>query len=422
VIASRAFAGSALDELLWKRRRTWARPCTQTIFAKKARRKLAEDRVELFAIPKEDIAPIGSVALASGHVIREAALAYRTYGTLNEEKSNAVLVCHALTGDQYVSGINPVNGNPGWWANVAGPGKVIDTDRYFVICSNVLGGCMGSTGPSDINPETGSRYGTNFPILTIGDMVIAQAQLLDTLGVRKLFSVVGASAGGMQALEWAARFGDRLDSVIAIATAAQESARNIAFHEVSRQAIMADPDWCEGRYLDLGKNPARGLAVARMAAHINYLSADKLHDKFGRKLQGSGRKKFQFDAHFQIESYLKHQGLKFVERFDANSYLYLTKAIDLFDLESDYEGNLAQAFSNTQARFCVISFSSDWLQPTEESKKIVRALNANAADVSFVEISTPNGHDAFLLDEPELHNIIEGFLNATKRKREITSL
>jgi homoserine O-acetyltransferase len=346
-------------------------------------------------------------------------VAYKTYGTLNAHKSNAVLVCHALTGDQYVASDHPITGKPGWWEVMIGPGRPIDTDRFFVICPNILGGCMGSTGPASINPRTGKAYGLDFPVITVRDMVNAQVRLIDRLGIDRLFCVVGGSMGGMQVLEWAARHGHRVATAVPIATAAWHSSQNIAFHEVGRQAVMADPDWCNGRYLDEGKVPRRGLAVARMAAHITYLSEEALHRKFGRSLQDRDRKTFSFSADFQVESYLRHQGSSFVDRFDANSYLYITRAMDYFDMAAEHGDVLANAFRGTKTRFCVVSFTSDWLYPTRESREIVQALNAGAAKVCFVEIESDKGHDAFLLDEPELFATVTGFLNAAARKLDL---
>ena len=351
-------------------------------------------------------------------------IAYETYGTLNAARSNAILICHALTGDQYVASRHPVTGKPGWWESMIGPGLPIDTDRFFVICSNILGGCMGSTGPASINPKTGVAYGLDFPVITIGDMVDAQVRLIDHLRIDQLFSVVGGSMGGMQVLEWAARHGERVFSAVPIATAAWHSAQNIAFHEVGRQAVMADPDWCGGRYIEEKMVPKRGLAVARMAAHITYLSEEALQRKFGRSLQErAGQEKtgrsFSFDADFQVESYLRHQGSTFVDRFDANSYLYITRAMDYFDLATENGDVLANAFRGTRTRFCVVSFTSDWLYPTRESKEIVQALNAVAANVSFVEIDSDKGHDAFLLDEPVFHATMTGFINSAAAKRGI---
>ncbi|CAM9120772.1 unnamed protein product [Phaeothamnion confervicola] len=344
-------------------------------------------------------------------------VAYQTYGTLNADKSNAILVCHALTGDQYVASQNPLTGRPGWWSTIVGPGRPVDTERYFVICANVIGGCIGSTGPTSIDPATGKPYGLSFPVITIGDMVNAQARLVEALGIEQLFCVIGGSMGGMQVLQWAYDYPEKVFSAVPIATSAWHSAQNIAFHEVGRQAIMADPDWCGGDYLNAGKRPEKGLAVARMAAHITYLSESALTDKFGRNLQDREKIGFGFDADFQVESYLRYQGSAFVDRFDANSYLYLTRAMDYFDLAAEYGDVLAEAFRGTPTRFCVVSFTSDWLFPTSESRDIVQALNASAANVSFVEIETQKGHDAFLLIEPELFATLTGFLNAAAEKR-----
>lgn len=351
------------------------------------------------------------LTLDNGSVLDTLTLAYRTYGALNADKSNAILVCHALTGDHHPSGANPLTGRAGWWNNMVGPGKPIDTDRYFVICQNVIGGCAGSTGPSSPRAD-GRPYGLDFPVITIGDMVRAQNVLLDRLEIPDLFCVIGGSMGGMQVLQWAAAHGERVFSAIPIATAARHSSQNIAFHEVGRQAILADPDWQGGNYAAENTAPRKGLAVARMAAHITYLSEAALQRKFGRNLQDRDRLSYGFEADFQIESYLRHQGISFVDRFDANSYLYITRAMDYFDLAADYGGTLAHAFANTKARFCVVSFTSDWLFPTSESISLVRALNAAGANVSFVEIESDKGHDAFLLDEPEMEQTIIGFLNA----------
>jgi len=351
--------------------------------------------------------------LDCGKTIAPFTVAYDTAGTLNASKSNAILVCHALTGDQYFLRTHPVTKKGGWWDQMIGPGKPIDTDRFFVICANILGGCMGSTGPVSINPATDKPYGLDFPVITIRDMVRAQVRLIDHLGIDKLFAVVGGSMGGMQVLEWAAHFGDRVHCAVPIATAAWHSAQNIAFHEVGRQAVMADPEWLEGRYLLEERVPRRGLAVARMAAHITYLSEAALHAKFGRNLQNREARTFSFNADFQVESYLRHQGSTFVDRFDANSYLYITRAMDYFDLAAEFDGVLANAFRGTKTRFCVVSFTSDWLYPTHENRKIVQALNAVAANVSFVEVESDKGHDAFLLEEPVLFDTIHGFINST---------
>ncbi|HRJ61980.1 MAG TPA: homoserine O-acetyltransferase [Azospirillaceae bacterium] len=359
--------------------------------------------------------------LDGGTTLADFPVAYQTYGTLNSDRSNAVLVCHALTGDQYVADPNPVTGKPGWWEMMVGPGRPVDTDRYFVICSNVIGGCMGSAGPREANPLTGAPWGLNFPVLTIRDMVRAQKRLVESFGIEQLFAVIGGSMGGMQALEWAVSYPESVFAVAPIATAARHSAQNIAFHEVGRQAIMADPDWRRGAYLADGVRPERGLAVARMAAHITYLSEAALHRKFGRNLQDRAAPKYGFEAEFQVESYLRYQGAAFVERFDANSYLYITRAMDYFDIAADHGGVLADAFrpggKTTPVRFCLVSFSSDWLFPTLESRTIVHALNAAGANVSFVEIETDKGHDAFLLDEPEFLQVMWGFLDACARRR-----
>ena len=347
-------------------------------------------------------------------------IAYQTYGTLNDARSNAVLVCHALTGDQHVANVHPVTGKSGWWESLVGPGKPIDTERYFIISTNVIGGCIGTTGPASVNPQTGKPWGLNFPVVTVRDMVRAQAMLLDRLGIETLFAVAGGSMGGMQVLQWAASYPERVFAALPIATGARHSAQNIAFHEVGRQAVMADPEWRGGRYLVEGTNPRRGLAVARMGAHITYLSDAALHRKFGRKFQDRSNPTFSFDADFEVESYLRHQGITFVERFDANSYLYLTRAMDYFDLAADYGGALANAFRGTQTRFCVVSFTSDWLFPTPESRAVGHALNAAGARVSFGEIVTDKGHDAFLLEEPELFAIVRGFLEGAGRTRGLT--
>ncbi|GAA4773889.1 homoserine O-acetyltransferase [Stakelama sediminis] len=352
----------------------------------------------------------GPLALDSGAALTPVEFGYETYGSLNTDKSNAILICHALTGDQYVASDHPLTGKPGWWTRMVGPGKPIDTERYFVICSNVIGSCLGSSGPSSINPATGRAWAMDFPVLTIRDMVRAQAMLLDHLGVERLKAVVGGSMGGMQALSWAATFPDRIGAVVVIASTAKHSAQNIAFHEVGRQAIMADPNWRGGDYYGDGEAPAAGLAVARMAAHITYLSEAGLTEKFGRRLQERDAKTFGFDADFQVESYLRHQGLSFTGRFDANAYLYITRAMDYFDLAEEHGGMLANAFRATDARFCVVSFDTDWLYPTRESRAVVRALNAAAKHVSFVELSSPFGHDAFLLESPELNAVVDGFL------------
>ena len=353
-----------------------------------------------------------SLRLESGGRIDRLEVAYKTYGVLNADASNAILICHALTGDQYVASTHPVTGKPGWWGAMVGAGLPLDPARHFIICANVMGGCMGSTGPGSINPATGKPWGLTFPVITIGDMVRAQALLIEALGIKRLFAVVGVSMGGMQVLQWAADYPERLFCAVIIAAAARHSAQNIAFHEVGRQAIMADPDWRGGDYVALGVRPEKGLAVARMAAHITYLSEAALQRKFGRELQRDGLS-WGFDADFQVESYLRHQGSSFVDRFDANSYLYITRALDYFDLAAAHGGSLASAFRNARdVRFCVFSFTSDWLYPTPESRAIVRALNAAGARTSFVEIDTDKGHDALFLDEPVLRAALGGFIES----------
>jgi homoserine O-acetyltransferase len=359
------------------------------------------------------------LTLDSGARLKGLEIAYRTYGQLNADRSNAVLVCHALTMDQHVASENPLTGRPGWWTQVVGPGKPLDPNRHFIICSNVVGGCMGTTGPSSIDPETERVYGLSFPMITIADMVRAQLMLIDALGIETLFAVIGGSMGGMQVLQWAADYPERLYSAVCIAASPRHTAQNIAFHEVGRQAIMADPNWLGGAYEAAGVRPDKGLAVARMAAHITYLSEPALQRKFGRELQRDGLS-WGFDADFQVESYLRHQGASFVDRFDANSYLYITRAVDYFDLAAARGGVLADAFTGARnVRFCVLSFTSDWLYPTAESRSIVRALNAAGARASFVEIATDKGHDAFFLDEPVMHGALQGFLDAAGLARGI---
>jgi homoserine O-acetyltransferase/O-succinyltransferase len=358
-----------------------------------------------------------ALRLDSGARLEPLEVAYRTYGTLNETRTNAVLVCHALTMDQHVASTNPVTGRPGWWNRVVGPGLPLDPGRYFIVCANVVGGCMGSTGPASTNPQTGQAYGLTFPVITIGDMVRAQAMLIEALGIETLLAVVGGSMGGMQVLQWAADYPEKLFSAVCIGAAPRHSAQNIAFHEVGRQAIMADPEWRGGAYEAAGVRPEKGLAVARMAAHITYLSEAALQRKFGRELQRDGLS-WGFDADFQVESYLRHQGTSFVDRFDANSYLYITRALDYFDLAGQHGGVLAEAFRKARGvRFCVLSFSSDWLYPTAESRDIVRALNAAGCRASFAEIETDKGHDAFFLDEPQLDATLRGFFASTAQAR-----
>jgi len=354
-----------------------------------------------------------ALKLDCGKEISNFPLAYETYGNLNENKDNAILIFHALTGDQYASGINPVTNKEGWWSYAVGPGKPFDTDKFFIICANVIGGCMGSYGPGSIDPLTNKPLGTNFPVITINDMVNAQYNLLDHFKIEKLFAVAGGSMGGMQVLQFVSNFPNKAKVALPIACTASHSAQNIAFNELGRQAIMSDSNWKEGLYSEESINPDKGLAVARMAAHITYLSKQGLQEKFGRNLQERSDLKFGFDADFQIESYLRYQGSVFVDRFDANSYLYITRAMDYFDLTKQFNGNLSKAFKNTKTKFFIISFTSDWLYPTSENKDIVIALNAIGADVGFVEIKTDKGHDSFLLDVPDFLSTIKNYLNTT---------
>ena len=352
-----------------------------------------------------------NLKLESGDIIDSFRLAFKTYGKLNADKTNAILVCHALTGDQYVAGNNPITGREGWWSRMVGPNKPIDTNKFFVICSNVLGGCAGSTGPKELQNGSDVAYGGNFPSVTIKDMVKAQSLLIESLNIEKLFSVIGGSMGAMQALQWAIDFPDKILNIIHIAGALKHSAQNIAFHEVGRQAIMSDPIWKNGKYFENNEVPERGLSVARMIAHITYLSENAMHRKFGRKLQSRDIISFGFDADFQVESYLRYQGKSFVERFDANSYLYLTRAMDYFDHDETFRKNIEFSHNpNNHLKYLIVSFTSDWLFPTIESKMIVNQLNSLSREVSFLEIDTDKGHDSFLLEEPQLDDVIKGFL------------
>ena len=352
-----------------------------------------------------------NLKLESGDIIDSFKLAFKTYGKLNADKTNAILVCHALTGDQYVAGNNPITGREGWWSRMVGPNKPIDTNKFFVICSNVLGGCAGSTGPKELQNGNDVAYGGNFPSITIKDMVMAQSLLIESLNIEKLFSVIGGSMGAMQALQWAIDFPDKILNIIHIAGALKHSAQNIAFHEVGRQAIMSDPIWKNGKYFENNEVPERGLSVARMIAHITYLSENAMHRKFGRKLQSRDIISFGFDADFQVESYLRYQGKSFVERFDANSYLYLTRAMDYFDHDETFRKNIEFSHNpNNHLKYLIVSFTSDWLFPTIESKMIVNQLNSLSREVSFLEIDTDKGHDSFLLEEPQLDDVIKGFL------------
>ena len=367
---------------------------------------LVEKKHYTFAAPSDEL------TLESGAKLGPVTLAYETYGRPDPENRNTVLVLHALSGDSHAAGYySPEDPKPGWWDSMVGPGKGIDTEKYFVICSNILGSCLGSTGPSSLDPKTGRSYGLEFPLVTIGDMVQAQKRLLDHLGIRRLLAVIGGSIGGMQVLEWAVRYPEMVGAAVPLATAVKHSALAIAFNEVARQAIMADPNWQGGNYYQ-GPKPSLGLAVARMIGHITYLSDEALRMKFGRRLQDKNDFSYNFDADFQVESYLRYQGAKFVERFDANSFLYITKAADYFDLGIQHgNGSPVEAFSKTEAKFLVVSFTSDWLYPTYQSKEIVNALKKNGRDVSFLEIEAEWGHDAFLLPSERLTELLKGFLD-----------
>jgi homoserine O-acetyltransferase/O-succinyltransferase len=365
-------------------------------------------------IVEASIVRFDSIALDSGATIAPVDVAYETYGALNDSKSNAILVLHAFSGDAHAAGISPESGKPGWWDNMIGPGKAFDTNQYFVICSNVLGGCRGTTGPASIDPATGCPYAMTFPVITIGDMVRLQKMLIDWFGIPRLLSVTGGSMGGMQALEWAVAYPDRVVSAIPVASTTRHSAQQIAFNEVGRQAIMADPDWNEGNYYGQ-QPPGRGLAVARMVGHITYMSDDSMREKFGRRLRGKENFSFGFDVDFEVEGYLRYRGSQFVNRFDANSYLYITKAMDYFDLTNG-QTTLAAALERAQARFLVISFSSDWLYPSYQSQEMVRALRGRNRDVAYVELQSNYGHDSFLVDVAEQTGLVRGFLASTFEK------
>ncbi len=353
------------------------------------------------------------LTLESGHSLGPVQIAYETYGRPNEDRSNAILICHALSGDHHAAGVHsPHDRYTGWWDGMIGPGKAFDTDRYWVICSNIIGGCKGSTGPGSIDPETDEPFCLNFPVVTIGDMVEAQKRLIDHLGISRLYSIAGGSMGGFQVLEWSLRYPDMVRSAICIASAARLSTQAIAFNAVGRSAITRDPDWSQGCYS--GKGPEKGLAIARMVGHITYLSELLLDEKFGRRLQSANRLSYNFATEFAIESYLDHQGSAFTNRFDANSYLYITKAMDYFDITRSY-GPLKEAFAHVAARYLFVSFSTDWLFPTAQSKEMVRALLSRGKDVSFIDIDSPHGHDAFLLEEDKLTRIVSGFLTGVDK-------
>jgi homoserine O-acetyltransferase len=356
-----------------------------------------------------------TISLENGAALSPVSVAYQTYGQLNAAKSNAILILHAFSGDAHAAGISPESGKPGWWDNMIGPGKAFDTGKYFIICSNVLGGCQGTTGPSSVNPQTGCPFGLAFPVITIGDMVRAQMKLVEFLGIERLLAVAGGSMGGMQALEWAVTYPDRVAAAIPIATTARHTPQQIAFNEVGRQAIMADPDWNGGNYYS-GRPPGRGLAIARMVGHITYMSDESMREKFGRRLREKEKFGFDFSVDFEVESYLRYRGSQFVNRFDANSYLYITKAEDYFDLTNG-TGSLADAFSRARARFLVISFSSDWLYPSYQSQEIVRVLRRSNHDVAYCELPSNYGHDAFLVDVAEQSEVVRGFIASTHKER-----
>ncbi|MFN2135183.1 MAG: homoserine O-acetyltransferase [Candidatus Promineifilaceae bacterium] len=380
----------------------------------------AEDSVGLVETSYFHFAKDTPFLLESGESLQPVTLAYETYGTLNAQRSNAILILHALSGSAHAAGYHSIDGKkPGWWDQCIGPGKAFDTNRFFVICSNTLGSCYGSSGPMSIDPRTGKPYGLNFPLVTIGDMVRAQEKLIDHLGIRQLLCVTGGSMGGMQALEWAAHYPQRIKSAIPLATTARHSPMLIAFSEVGRQAIYADPAWNEGDYYSRDSKPDAGLAVARMVGHITYLSEEAMQEKFGRRLQDLERYGYEFQTEFAVESYLKYNGNNFTRRFDANSYLYVTKALDYFDLSAQ-TGSLAAAFANsTHIKFLVVSFTSDWLYPSYHSKELVSALTAAGADVTYLDIQSTWGHDAFLLEVDTMTNLLGSFLDRLVREEGI---
>lgn len=349
------------------------------------------------------------IELDSGETLDNVTVAYETYGELNKEKSNAILICHALTGDAHAAGWHEGDKKPGWWEIVIGPGKAIDSEKYFIICSNVLGGCKGTTGPSSINPKTGKEYGLDFPVITIKDMVKVQKKLVDSFEINQLAAIIGGSMGGMQVLQWMITYPKMMKKAIPIATSALSYPQQIAFNAVGRQAIFSDPNWNNGNYYGTGKKPENGLSLARMIAHITYLSDESMDIKFGRGLQDKDEISYDFTIDFQVESYLRHQGRTFVKRFDANSYLYITKAVDLFDLSVN--NSISDGFKDVEAKVEVISVDSDWLYPTEQNKEILMALNANDVEVSYSEIKSNYGHDAFLLEKGQLNFIFSKFLS-----------
>lgn len=350
--------------------------------------------------------------LVSGHQLPNYELVYETYGELNEDRSNAILICHALSGTHHVAGYHEGDDKPGWWNDYIGPNKPIDTNKFFVVCSNNLGGCHGSTGPTSINPATGKVYGSDFPIVTCRDWVKSQNELRKHLQIDQWAAVVGGSMGGMQVMQWAIDYPDKLRHGVVIAAAAKLSAQNIAFNEVARQAIMTDPEFHNGRFIDAGTTPKTGLALARMLGHLTYLSDDMMGSKFGRELR-TEKLKYNFDVEFQVESYLRYQGLKFAtkQNFDANTYLLMTKALDYFDPAAEFDNDLSQAFTKTQAKFLVVSFTSDWRFSPARSQEIVRALLDNDLDVSYAEVESDHGHDAFLLPNEHYQGIFSNYMN-----------
>jgi len=369
---------------------------------------LVTPQIFSFGSPEEPL------VLESEYTLGPVEIVYETYGTPNDDRSNAILVCHALSGDHHAAGYHdPHDRRTGWWDGMIGPGKAFDTERYWVICSNIIGGCKGSTGPTSINPQSGQPYGLDFPIVTIGDMVEAQKRLLDHLKIRQLYSIAGGSMGGFQVLEWSLRYPEMVRSAICIASASQLSTQAIAFNSIGRSAITRDPDWSQGAYS--GKGPEQGLATARMIGHITYLSEMVLAAKFGRRLQSANRLSYNFSTEFAIESYLNHKGSAFTERFDANSYLYITKAMDYFDVSRSY-GPLKEAFARIAARYLFISYSTDWLFPTIQTKEMVRAMLSCGKPVSFIDIDSPYGHDAFLVEEAKLTRIVSGFLTGVGKE------
>ena len=369
-------------------------------------------RPETFSFGTAD-APL---VLESGRTLAPVDIVYETYGEPNADRSNAILICHALSGDHHAAGVHdPHDRYTGWWDSMIGPGKGFDTRKYWLISSNIIGGCKGSTGPLSINPESGRPYGLDFPIVTIGDMVTAQKHLVDHLGISRLYSIAGGSMGGFQVLEWSLRFPQMVRSAICIASAARLTTQAIAFNAVGRSAITRDPEWQNGQYNGSGSGPEKGLAIARMVGHITYLSELLLDVKFGRRLQSANRLSYNFASEFAIESYLDHKGSAFTKRFDANSYLYITKAMDYFDITRSY-GPLKEAFARAAARFLFVSYSTDWLFPTAQTREMVRALLSNGRPVSFIDIESPYGHDAFLVEEEKLTRIISGFLSGVDKE------